>query len=1028
MHPHQNIWENHQILHQNRLAPRAFLPPQDSGSKASFGVTSLNGPWKFQLVDSPLLAPENFFEKKFDDRKWKTLAVPSHWQLNGYGHPHYTNIDYPFPLDPPFVPDENPTGLYRKTFKLDPSVIGRRILLRFEGVDSTFRVWVNGREVGMSKGSRLAAEFDVGADLVTGENTVAVQVVKWSDATYLEDQDMWWLSGIFRDVLLIAEPEIYLRDLFVRTNLDTSFQKGELVIEADLGGTGECEILAVLKDPSGNILAEENWGKHLLEKNKTLRLEKKIAVSNPLLWNAETPHLYELALRIRSKENVDYRQKVGFRKIQIEAGRFLVNGAPILFRGVNHHDTHPVRGRAVTEADILEDLLLMKRHNINAVRTSHYPSTPAFYRLCDELGLYVISECDLETHGFHYKVGENPSHWPEWKSAYLDRMSRMVETYKNHPSIVMWSLGNESGFGENHIAMTQATKKRDATRPVHYEGGTRLLRYDGTNDYYKHPDQGDVARAFEASDVASYMYPSPEELARLAKKYPDRCHILCEYAHAMGNGPGGLRDYQNIFDSVPNAPGGFVWEWADHAIRVTEKNGTFWYAYGGDFGDVPNDGNFVADGLVFPDRKPSPGLLEYKRVVQPVTIETADEKTLRIHNRYDFTDLSHLEARWSLLRNGVEVGAGECELPVVKARTTSTIPIPSKALALVHSDAEFVLSLHFFNRHKTRWATAHHEVAAGQVILVAIPKKPVALPSGSPVVRETITSLSIKEGENEYVFDKVFGRLASWKIRGENLITAAPKFSLWRAPIDNDAWWAPGRFFHVWKEARLHQITQRTNAFTFEKKNGVVVVRTSTRIAPPVLKWGIETIFEYELGAHGLKLTVSGIPKGNLPHLPRLGMEWHLPLTFQHVRWYGRGPGESYADSKEAALLGLYTAKAPELETPYIYPQENGNREDTRWASFTNSKGLGLLALGEPKFNFSIHNALPEDFEKARHPHEIRRRDFLCLHLDDRQCGIGTGSCGPSTYEAYRIPPEPFVFSQTLVAISGKGEEKKWLS
>lgn len=1026
MQLHNTTWENQNLLGQNRRAPRAFLPPQHSGTKPTFGVMSLNGPWKFQLVDNPHLAPENFFAKDFDDRNWKTLAVPSHWQLNGYGHPHYTNIDYPFPLDPPFVPDENPTGLYRKSFKLDAAFAGRRKILRFEGVDSAFRVWVNGREIGMSKGSRLAAEFDLSDDLVAGENAVAVQVVKWSDATYLEDQDMWWLSGIFRDVLLISEPEISLHDLFVRTDLDASLQKADLVIDAELGGLGECEVLAILKDPSGKTVTEENWGRHRLEKNKTLRLEKKIAVSNPLLWNAETPHLYELTLRILGKDNADYRQKVGFRNIRIDQGRFLVNGAPILFRGVNHHDTHPVRGRAVTEADILEDLLLMKRHNINAVRTSHYPSTPAFYRLCDELGLYVICECDLETHGFHYKVGENPSHWPEWKAAYLDRMSRMVEAYKNHASIVMWSLGNESGFGENHIAMTEATKRRDATRPVHYEGGTRLLRYDGTNDYYKHPDQGDVSRAFDASDVASYMYPSPEELDKLAKKYPERCHILCEYAHAMGNGPGGLRDYQKIFDTVPNAPGGFVWEWADHAIQVNGKDGTFWYAYGGDFGDVPNDGNFVADGLVYPDRKPSPGLIEYKQVIQPVTVERVDEKNLRLHNRYDFVDLAHLQAEWSLLKNGGEVGSGECELSTLKARSSSTLPIPPKALALVSPNAEFALTLRFFHRHKTNWAAKHHEVASAQVILTQFSDKKISLRNGSASVDETKTSLRVQAGENEFCFDKVFGRLASWKYRGEDLITAGPKLNLWRAPIDNDAWWAPGRFFHVWKEARLHQITQRTNAFTFKKKDGSVLVRIETRIAPPVLKWGIETVFEYELSGHGMKLTVNGIPKGNLPHLPRLGMEWYLPLTFQHVRWYGRGPGESYADSQEAALLGIYAAKVPELETPYIYPQENGNREDTRWASFTASKGVGLLALGEPEFNFSIHNVLPEDFEKARHPREIKRRNFLCLHLDDRQCGIGTGSCGPSTYEAYRIPPAPFAFSQTLVPFSKKktGEEE----
>jgi len=639
--PHD--WETQHVLERNRLEGRAFFIPYadeanaltyERGNSCAFQL--LNGVWKFYYGLAPGLTPAPFYEESFNVSDWDDIPVPSSWQFQGYGKPHYTNIVYPFPVDPPHVPSENPTGCYRRDFTISEAWSNQRVVLRFEGVDSAFHVWVNGQPVGYSQGSRLPSEFDITEQVRTGANSVAVRVYQWSDGSYIEDQDMWWLSGIFRDVYLVATPRVHMRDIAVRTELNAHDQGAILKVSTKLsnltdsavnGHSVELRLLDAQRRPVADVQANETFA---IDADGQAALMFEMRVDRPEKWSAESPYLYHLLTTVKDEQGEVLQVipiRVGFRSVELKGGNFLVNGVPIMLKGVNRHDHHPELGKAVPLQWMIDDVLLMKRHNINAVRTSHYPNDPRFYDLCDEYGLYVIDEADLECHGFGYTADANwLSDNSEWEKAYVDRMERMIERDKNHPSIIMWSLGNESFFGRNHEAMAARARFMDPTRLIHYEGD----------------------RDAKVADVFSTMYSSVEAMAELgARTDLDKPHILCEYAHAMGNGPGGLKEYWETFYAHKRLQGGFVWEWLDHGIPQHAKNGQKYFAYGGDFGDQPNDGNFVIDGLVMPDRTPSPGLIEYKKVIEPVKVEEVNLSAgqVKVTNRYDFISLDHLVCR-----------------------------------------------------------------------------------------------------------------------------------------------------------------------------------------------------------------------------------------------------------------------------------------------------------------------------------------------------------------------------------------------
>lgn len=1047
-----NDWENHTIAGTNRMEPHTVLIPYDDEAAALSRVKDaspyyllLSGTWKFSYYANPLFVDERFSDAAFDASAWADIPVPSHWQLNGYGRPHYTNVNYPFPVDPPHVPTENPTGCYRRSFYVPASWNGRTIELTFNGVDSAFYVWVNGVKVGFSKGSRLVTQFDITKYVKTGDNVIALEVFQWSDGTYLEDQDMWWLSGIFRDVYLIAQSPADIHDVFLKTELDKDYENGTLRIEAVIknasSSSADLSLAAALIGADGvRVASAKESVPSAAGKDPSLILS--IPVKAPKKWTAETPYLYSLVLTLADKSGKTLCVKslrTGFRVVEIKNANVLVNGRSIMVRGVNRHDSHPDKGRAVNYDDMKLDLLVMKRHNINAVRTSHYPNDPAFYELCDELGMFVMCECDLETHGFTYDEGKNPSMWPDWEHLCVDRMKRMVEAFKNHASIFCWSLGNESGFGVNHEAMYRWTKERDTTRPVHYEGASRpslIAR-----------EKGEAWRRNRAcSDIASAMYPHPDVWKKWARTddsgWP---FILCEYAHAMGNGPGVFKEYWELYWSEKNMQGGFVWEWCDHGITQYTADGEQWYAYGGDFGETPHDRNFVCDGLVFPDRTPSPGLIEFKKWIEPVLVEAVDAAAgkVAVTNRYDHIGLSHLSVNWSVLENGAVIESGTIGALSIASRERKEVAIPMKKID-AKAGSEYFINLRFTLAADAAWADAGHEVAHCQLAVpVNVPKATAPLLTKYPAVTvtESKTAITVSGTEFSVEFDRVYGRIRSWKYRGEDVIETGPQLNFWRASIDNDAHWSPwdGALYQQWKKARLDEMQHRTVGCTAAKNGDSALVTIQSRIAPPVFFTGFDAEYKYTIRPDGsVTLITSGKfrlssphmvlpdsknPMETIQHLPRIGLTMTMSKDRSIVDWYGHGPGECYVDSKAANLVGRYRAPVDALYTPYIYPQENGNREDARWVSFTDANGAGLFVAGA-RFNFSAHKYTMEDFDAAKHTYELSERDFLTVHLDHKQCGVGSGSCGPATFEQYRVKNEPFSFELTMVPFIASAEKQ----
>ncbi|MFO7898412.1 MAG: glycoside hydrolase family 2 TIM barrel-domain containing protein [Planctomycetota bacterium] len=1009
----RRYWETEQVVGENRVEPRAhFFPYPDAEAARTFDrekspfVKLLSGTWTFHLSPTAEEAPEQFFEPDFDPAGWPDIPVPSNWQLEGHDYPHYTNSAYPFPVDPPRVPTENPTGSYRRTFTVPDAWAGRRVYLRFDGVDSAFFVWLNGRRIGYSQGSRLPAEFDVSPHIRPGENVVAVRVYRWSDGSYLEDQDMWWLSGIFRDVYLTAVEPAHIYDLAVRTELDADSRDATLAVDAKVNGR------------DGGTLDARLLGDHEVTASApiaggTARIE--MPVNDPPKWTAETPNLRTLLLTLKDPDGRLVEvvpQKVGFRSIEIADGRLLVNGVAVKLKGTNRHEHHPDRGRAVPPEAMLQDVLLMKRHNLNAVRTSHYPDDPRFYDLCDEYGLYVMDEADIECHGMG-KVGapDRLSDDPAWEEAYLDRARRMVRRDRNHPSVIAWSLGNESGFGRNHEAMAAWIRATDPTRPIHYDRDYELKVTDFISFMYTPVDQVvQVGKGEGPVTIRGHEYTLEE--------YESRPLVLCEYAHAMGNGPGGLKEYWDAFWQYDRLQGGFVWDWIDQGIRQRTVDGREYFAYGGDFGDEPNDANFLINGLVFPDRTPSPGLLEYKKLIEPVHVEPEDLSTgeLRVTNRYDFRSLDHLQPSWTVAVDGDVVQSGELDPLPNAAGETSLVTVPYSLPADPPPGADCRLTLSFALAEDAAWAERGHEVAWAQFELPVGAPEPAPIPVASmpPLTCEEARRRITVSGEDfRLVFDRVRGRLVSWQHAGRELLRRGPLLTFWRAPIDNDR---PVK--ERWLADGLNQLQHRTDSVTCEPGDRSVAVRVRSRIAPPVLDKGFLCDVVYSIcGCGDVVVEAHVVPEGDWATLPRVGFELALPGELDQVEWYGLGPGECYVDSKQAQRVGRYRRPVDELCTPYVFPQEQGNRTDVRWVALAGG-AAGLFACGMPALDFSALPYRTEDLERARHTCELVRRDEVTLHLDHRHHGLGSGSCGPETLPRYRLEAEEFRFAFRLRAFS----------
>jgi beta-galactosidase len=976
------------------------LPPRAWWAVSDARRMSLAGAWRFRAAATADAHDESFAKPGFDASGWDVLPVPSHWPLHGYGRPAYTNIRYPFPVDPPRVPTENPTGDHLRAFDLPDDWPGGAAVLRFDGVESCARVWLNGYELGTFKGSRLPVEYGVGELLRPRGNVLAVRVHQWSSGSYLEDQDMWWLPGIFRDVTLIERPEGAVTDFFAHCDYDPATGLGTLRVDCEPAGTVAVPELG-LDVPTGEPV--------------TVPVEP---------WSAEVPRLYDAELATEG-ERIPLR--LGFRTAAVEDGVLKVNGRRVLFRGVNRHEFDPDHGRVMDPEIMRRDLLLMKRHNVNAVRTSHYPPHPAFLDLCDELGLWVVDECDLETHGFQV-VGRrgNPVDDERWTPALLDRAARMVERDKNHPSVIMWSLGNECGTGRGLSAMAAWIRDRDPHRPIHYEGDPSCADTDVYSRMY-----ADHA----ACELIGRRAEPPPADAALDERRRGMPFVLCEYAHAMGNGPGGLTEYQQIFETYERCQGGFVWEWIDHGLRARTADGTAYFAYGGDFGEELHDGNFVCDGLLFPDRTPSPGLTEFKKVVQPVHIEGDGERgTVTLTNRYDVADLSGLVFRWVYEVDGEAGDEGRLEVPDLGPGRGAVLELPRMPRVprapRRTGNGEAYWTVRAVLAEDTGWASAGHEVAWAQFPAAAVPggRAGRAYPGAPHTPRRTAGRGESGSGEGTGdgagigtgegtgagsvvlgpgVFDAASGRLMS--LDGDPVL--GPVLDVWRAPVDNDRGTGrlpDSRLDERWRDLGLHRMRHRTDRVAV----GGDMLTVVSRVAPAASDLGLHTVCRWSATGARLRLDVEVTPEGDwrLP-LPRLGMRMGVSPALSRVRWYGGGPGEAYPDTRAAARIGRWSATVDALQTPYVRPQENGARADVRWAELCREDGGGLRVEGEPVFWFTARPWSTQALDAAEHTYELEPSDTLWLHLDHGLHGVGSAACGPGVLPPYRLTAAPAAFS-----------------
>ncbi len=1027
-------WATPAILHRHRLPARADLavfPDAQAARRMRPEVSpcrrALDGPWRFFYGATPGAAPAAFQAPEFDDRGWRTMPVPGAWQMHGVDQPQYTNTRYPFPLDPPHVPDRNPVGLYRRRFQVPSDWPGRRIFLVFEGVNSAFHVWLNGRMIGYSQGSRMPAEFDVTAAVKAGVNLLAVQVYKWSDGSYLEDQDMWRWSGIFRGVYLLARPALHLADVCVRTFLDEHGPDARLDLALQLRHLAApatrikmpCRLRACLLDAAGAAVWKLDTPLKMPAPGRSAWRHWSAPITRPLKWSAETPNLYRLICSLVDTAGApleSVRVMAGFREVRVADGQLLVNGAPVKLLGVNRHEFHPERGPAVTRADMLRDVLLMKRHNINAVRTSHYPDDPYWYELCDRFGLYVIDEADLETHGFGYQPPDIPPCWPAWRRAFVDRAARMVARDKNHPSVIVWSLGNEAGYGPNHDAMAAWIRRRDPTRPIHYER----------------------AGAAPVVDIVSAMYMELDQLRVEARRADPRPFFLCEYAHAMGNGPGGLREYIALFRRHKRLLGGCVWEWCDQGIR---RRGRAEFAYGGDFGDIPNDGNFCLDGLVGPDRRPHPGLLELKHAYAPVGIAAADLRAgvIAVRNLRHFTALTDLRCHWTVWRPSGARTAGVTDTLAALPGRRQLLRLPLQ-IPPGRPGEDCWLNLSLRLHASAPWAPAGHEIAAAQFPL------PAAVPPARPAprrrranalaLRRQTYALQVKGGEFSMEFDAQSGQLRQWSAGGRDLLVAGPQVCLWRAPTDNDGGLLRALYIHrgwrqivqpkkivaEWRQAGYDRLQARCARMVARQAAAQAAIVEVELILAPVGARPLFRCFQhYAIDAHGawtLQTRLQPLQSG-LPDLPRFGLQMILPAGCDRATWYGRGPHENYIDRRDSALVGVYAARVADLFEPYLRPQENGNRGGTRWLALRDTRGGGLQALGRPQFDFTLRHYSLVDLEDALHHHELPPpRAAVYCHLDYGQNGLGSNSCGPRPWPAYRLRAAPLAFTVTLTPLA----------
>ncbi|PWJ41800.1 glycoside hydrolase family 2 TIM barrel-domain containing protein [Sediminitomix flava] len=1041
----QNDWENEVVFERNKLPARvasySYKTEKEAleGNREHARMLNLNGNWKFKFVSNTESRPMNFWETEFERKNWDEIEVPSNWEMKGYGQPIYTNITYPFtpniqnatlsydwkgpqPPLPPKIYRENPVGSYFRDFEVPSNWEDQSVILHFGGVSSAFYVWVNGEKVGYSQGSRLAAEFDVTNYLKEGKNRVAVQVFRWSDGSYLEDQDMWRLSGIHREVLLLAQPKLAINDFHVRTTFDSLMQNVKMEIRPELwmkmnpSELNDFSIKAMLYDENGHEVLDKHlsvsaekvflqrWPPRDLPKFALLEAE----VKSPKKWSAEKPNLYTLVLSVHDADQkvVEARNhKIGFRKITFSPeNTLLINGEETKIMGVNRHDHHPVKGKAVSRADMLAEVLQLKRFNFNAVRTSHYPNDPYFLELCDQYGLYVMEEANVECH----HLGSFIPYEPSWSAPILSRVYRMVERDKNHPSIISWSLGNESGTGPAFAAAAGWVKDFDPSRFVHYEGAqgdpTHPLYQEGDNVGYTSQNWDAMANPDDPEfvDVVSRMYPNLHQVVNMSQSpYINRPIMMCEYMHAMGNSVGGLGEFWDFIRVTPNVIGGFIWDMRDQGLEKIGPDGKPYYAYGGDFGDVPNDENFCINGVFASDLAPHPQAYECKYVFQPIELKAVEIKKglMSITNRFTFSDLEEYTIKWTVSEDGDEIQSGELANFELAAGEIAQIKIPVERIKY-KSSSDYWLRLSVHEKQDRAWCKAGYEIAKEQLLLKA--RKEVGqttkVKKEKSRVEETDQIIEVSGSDFKLTFSKETARLSSLNIEGSEYLVSAIKPNFWRPSIDNDVRGASNKGMRksekVWKalEDRFE-----VDQFSVSQQNGMVELKVlqSTK--------GIKLSTQYLISSEGeieMEMTVDA-DSLITEDMVRFGFTMGVSDEFSLTKYYGNGPWESYRDRKRSVEIGVYEMLADDYFYNYVKPQENGNRTEVRWLEMKNKEGKGIRVEGLPEFNFSIWPYSAENIEQADHPYDLKAQGFYTLNLDLMQTGLG-GTLS-QTLPQYRI-------------------------
>lgn len=1019
-------WKNPLVSEVNTERPHATFFAFENKEKAigqekinSTYFQSLNGQWKFHWVPRLSERPDGFHQPGYNDASWTTFAVPANWEINGYGTPIYVNQPHEFAVNnpnPPNVPDENPVGSYRTTFRIPETWKEREVFIHFGAVKSAYYLWINGQQVGYSEDSKTPAEFNLTPYLKEGDNLLALQVYRWSDGSYLEAQDFWRISGIEREVYLYAAPTVHIRDFFAKSRLDASYHDGVLDVDMQVRNAlpdskKGYSIDFELRDATQRVVFNEQVKLAALEgggSEQSVRFSR--LVSAPYPWTAETPYLYLLLMTLKDADGRIVEvipQRIGFRTVEIKDGLFLINGVRVLIKGTNRHEHDPVTAHVISRESMVRDIQLMKQHNINAVRTSHYPNDPLWYALCDEYGLYVVDEANIESHGMGYNLDRTLGNNPQWRDAHLMRTRRMVERDKNHPCVITWSLGNEAGNGVNFYATYEWVKGRDATRPVQYER-TQL-------------GWGSSATAEWNTDILVPMYPWKEGMLSMLAKNPSKPMILCEYNHTMGNSSGGFKEYWDFFRTNPRLQGGFIWDWVDQGLRKVTAKGDTIFAYGGDFGPpgTPSDNNFLCNGLVQPDRKINPHLLEVKKVYQHIRTELLDSQAgkIKVFNEYAFRNLGNIVLEWRLLGDGMAVASGRIDLGDLAPGNSAELSLPLPVLPV--DGKELILEVSYRIREAEPLIPAGHELAKEAFAFAPSPKifSGVKVAPQAPEVTQTMDGWKIRGNGFEIAFN-LQGRLVSYIYKGQQLMVSPLTPSFWRAPTDNDFGAGQQRRSRVWKDAASTAVA--TSAVMHRVDNTIEI--SSTYSLPSVQAVLRET---YQVSGEGAvhvfyAFEVSGKDQ---PTIPRVGMEMDLPKSFDRVSWYGRGPEESYQDRKYGAHIGRYQGSVKEQFHPYVRPQETGNKTDVRWMAVRNSKGLGLVFVADDVLNTSVLHYYASDLDpgpekQQTHAAELRERNLTHVRVDYRQNGLGgIDSWGALPLEEYRLTYKNYSYSFRIYPI-----------